>query len=85
MAKSKLSVGSIRIEENIPVQSIPIQVSMSNLISRRDWKKVEQDSLQLRSRVFSALNLLEGEYQDDLSQREELCASMIEKKNQMIR
>ena len=59
MAKSKLSVGSIRIEENIPVQSIPIQVSMSNLISRRDWKKVEQDSLQLRSRVFSALNLLE--------------------------
>jgi hypothetical protein len=57
-------------EDDLPIEAIPLQVTMSNLIYKRNWERAERLALQLRSRVFSALNLLEGEYHNCLREEE---------------
>jgi hypothetical protein len=81
------STTGVLAEDNLPIESIPLQVTMSNLIYKRNWERAEQLALQLRSRVFSALNLLEGEYHNCLRKEElhkELCEDIIETGNKML-
>ena len=81
------SATGVLAEDDLPIESIPLQVAMSNLIYKRNWERVEQLALQLRSRVFSALNLLEGEYLNCLRKEElhqELCEDIIERGNKML-
>jgi hypothetical protein len=81
------SATGVLAEDELPVESIPLQVTMSNLVYKRNWERAEQLALQLRSRVFSALNLLEGEYHNCLREEElhkELCEDRIETGNKML-
>jgi hypothetical protein len=74
-------------EDDLPIESISLQVAMSNLIQRRNWERAEQLALQLRSRVFSALNLLDGEYHNCIMEERlhnELCKDRIETGNKML-
>jgi hypothetical protein len=71
-----------KASKDIPTDSIPLQVRMSNLVQRREWKKAEEFALQLRSRVLSTINLFEVEYMNCIRRVElekGLCADLKEK------
>lgn len=79
MAGSKLTME--KASRDIAHDSIPLQVRMSSLVQRREWKKAEEFAMQLRSRVFSTINLFKVEYMNCIRRDElekELCADLKE-------
>ena len=70
-----------KASRDIAHDSIPLQVRMSDLVQRREWKKAEEFAMQLRSRVFSTINHFKVEYMNCIRRDElekELCADLKE-------
>jgi hypothetical protein len=87
-AVSALGASRSRADERISIDSINLQVAMSDLVLKKNWRKAEQLSSRMRTRVFSALSVLEMEYRICVTKEklhDETCLGMVNTGNKMIR